>query len=414
MISPIIPSPPGSADLQDLGGLLEDLGEAGDGGDGGPLQLAVDELVILHQHVAGPDHLQGVVLVQTDDGVGGDGAGPQESGPHGGHQLAGALEVQTGGAVLHLGELQELRHGIPHQDGVHGVGVELAPEVHQGLVGQIPGGAADLPGADGVHGGGVAVAVPVSNHVDGVGHVHPIDVGPDLLQGHGEEVQPLELDGLVGGHQHPAPLVELHQVLLGGDPGLGDGRPLGHHFQGLVVGTGGRGDGPVVHAADAGLGGGEEGEDVALLHALTDRPGHIFREEDGRLPGGKELGDHIGVRPLHLDIKALELPLEGVQMLQRGPLVLLRGVALLQDFGKGGPGLAVHPLVQLHGFKLICHVSHFLSGPSYRNRPMVLSAVFRFTTRQFLPVSPEAARRMPPEPSATRLFQPRLGAAEPL
>ena len=44
----------------------------------------------------------------------------------------------------------------------------------------------------------------------------------DLPQGDGEEVQPLEADRLIRGHQHPAPLVELDQVVLGADGGLGE------------------------------------------------------------------------------------------------------------------------------------------------------------------------------------------------
>ena len=39
----------------------------GTAGDGGPLQLAVDDLVILHHHVPGLHHLQGVILVQAQN-----------------------------------------------------------------------------------------------------------------------------------------------------------------------------------------------------------------------------------------------------------------------------------------------------------------------------------------------------------
>ena len=45
---------------------------------------------------------------------------------------------------------------------------------------------------------------------------------------------------------------------------------------------------------------------------------------------------------------------------------------------------------------------------------MVFSSVFRFTTRQALPVSPVCSGRRPPAPSVTSRFHPSTGAGDPL
>ena len=52
---------------------------------------------------------------------------------------------------------------------------------------------------------------------------------------------------------------------------------------------------------------------------------------------------------------AANLALEGVQALQRGTLVLLAGVQLLQSFGKAFAASAVHTLFQSDVFKMISH-----------------------------------------------------------
>ena len=72
---------------------------------------------------------------------------------------------------------------------------------------------------------GLSLPSPLREHLDGVLQVHPVDVGADLPQGDREQIQLLIADGLVGGHQHPPPLVELHQILLGFHLGLGMAAP---------------------------------------------------------------------------------------------------------------------------------------------------------------------------------------------
>ena len=194
--------------------------------------------------------------------------------------------------------------------------------------------------------------------------MHPVDVGADLPQGDREQIQLLIADGLVGGHQHPPPLVELHQILLGFHLGLGDGGALLHPAQGpLVVGRH-RGDGAVVHAVKPGDGGGDVGQEVGLLHALPHGAGDVLGEEDGGLAGGKELLHRVAARALHLDVKALELPLIGVQPLQRRALILLRGVLPLQHLGEGAARLVIHALFQSQVVKTISHISipPFLTG----------------------------------------------------
>ena len=84
--------------------------------------------------------LQGVALVQTDHGALGQGGGAQQGGAQGGDELAGALEVQTGGGILQLGQLEQLyHHVVRHQQGIHLVGGEFRPEIHQIGVGQHTG-----------------------------------------------------------------------------------------------------------------------------------------------------------------------------------------------------------------------------------------------------------------------------------
>ena len=170
----------------------------------------------------------------------------------------------------------------------------------------------------------------------------------------------------------------------------------------------------IIHAGDPGLRRRHQGQDVALLHPLAHRPGHILREQHRRLPAGKELGHHVRLGSLYLNIKALQLPLKGVQPLQRRALVLLRGVALLQHLGKRAPGFSIHPLVQLHRLKMIGHILPLLSARSHRNRPMRLLSLSTCTTRQARPVSLSAAVRRPPVPSATSWFHPSSGAVPPL
>ena len=75
-----------------------------DSGNGRPLQLPVNELVILHHHISAAHHLQGKALIQPHGGFFGQHAGAQQGGSQGGGQLAGALEVQPGKGVLELGQ----------------------------------------------------------------------------------------------------------------------------------------------------------------------------------------------------------------------------------------------------------------------------------------------------------------------
>ena len=65
-------SPPSWAlNRQDLAGILIEFCKARDAGNGCPLQLPINEFVVLHQHIAAADHLQSVVLVQADEFPGG-------------------------------------------------------------------------------------------------------------------------------------------------------------------------------------------------------------------------------------------------------------------------------------------------------------------------------------------------------
>ena len=82
---------------------------------------------------------------------------------------------------------------------------------------------------------GFSLPSPLAQHADGVLQVHAADVRANLPQRYGEQVQPLEADGLIGRHQHPSPLVEPHQIFLGAHSGLGNLRPLLHPQQLLVL-----------------------------------------------------------------------------------------------------------------------------------------------------------------------------------
>lgn len=341
-----------SGGFQHLAGLGEHLGEAADGGDGGPLQLAVDELVIFHHHIAAPDHLQGEAAVQADGGLFGQHGGAQQVGPQGGGQPAGALEVQAGEGVLELRQLEQLEHHVAgHQQGVHGVGVELGPEIHQGVVVQ------DLAGLDGGDGGGVGVAVPLDEYVYRVLQVGAGDVGANLPQSDGKQVQLLEADGLIAGHQHAAPLFQLDQVGLRLDGGGGNLGSLLYGLRLLVLAPGLGGDGAVVQAVDPCDGGGDAGEDVPLLNALAHGAGDVLGEEDGGVGGLEKDLHRVAGLPLHLDIEPLELPLKGVQPLQAGALVALAGVLPLQHLAEGTASLPIHPLVQLQVVVTVCHIS---------------------------------------------------------
>ena len=171
-------------------------------------------------------------------------------------------------------------------------------------------------------------------------------MGADLPQHNAEQIQLLEPQCLIGGHQHPAPLGQAHQMLLGLDLGLRNGSALGYVLQ-LLVGVGGVGiDGAVVHGVDDGGGGGDGGQNVVFLHALPDGTGDVLGEQHRGIHGGKELLHGRGASPLGPDAEALELPLEGVGALQGGAPVVLAGVQRFQHLGKAHPRLPIHTLFQ--------------------------------------------------------------------
>ena len=211
----------------------------------------------------------------------------------------------------------------------------------------------------------------------------PGDVRADLPQGDGEQVQLLEPYRLIAGHQHPAPLLQLHQVGLHLDGGGGDGGALGHGLELFLLTPGLRGDGAVVHPVDFGDGGGDVGEDIPLLHPLADGAGDVLGEEH-RGVGGAEEGLHrVAGLPLHLDVEPLELPLKGVQPLQAGALIPLAGVLPLQHLAEGPSRLPVHPLVQLQIVVIICHVYLLFHIASCRARALPLpEQVFALFGRQ--------------------------------
>ena len=207
--------------------------------------------------------------------------------------------------------------------------------------------------------------------------MHPADVGADLPQSHRKQVQPLEPDSLIGGYQHPPPLVEVHQVLLGADGGLRDPGALLHPAELFVLLAGHGGDGPVVHAVELGHRGGDGRQDALFLHPLPHHPGDELREQHGGVGGVEELLYHVAARALYMDVKALQLPLKGVQPLQRRTPVVFAGVQLLQGLGKASAAAAVHSLFQLDVLKMICH----RLSPPHSTKVTVLAVVSTSTTR---------------------------------
>ena len=200
----------------------------------------------------------------------------------------------------------------------------------------------------------------MDQHIHRVGQQHLGDVAADLAQSHGEQVQLLIAHRLIAGHQHPAPLAQLHQIGLDLNGGGGDGCALVYRLQLLAVPSGLGGDGAVVHSLEPGSGGGDGGEQVPLLHTLAHRAGNVLREEHCGVRSAEELLHRVGGGAPHLDVKALQLPLKGVQPLHAGPLILLGGVQPLQHLGKGAARLLIHPLFQLDGVAMICHIQSLL------------------------------------------------------
>ena len=128
--------------------------------------------------------------------------------------------------VLELLQLEHLAHHVAaDQEGVHLIGLKLAPEVHQLIVGEGARGAADGIGTHGEGSAGLSLPSPLRSTSMASSRCIRLMWAPDLPQGDREQIQLLIADGLVGGHQHPPPLVELHQILLGFHLGLGDGAP---------------------------------------------------------------------------------------------------------------------------------------------------------------------------------------------
>ena len=290
-----------------------------------------------------------------------------------GAELAGALEIQPGEGILQFGDLQHAGHGGGGaENGVHGVGVKLPPELHQLVVSQRTLSAGDGAGADGVLGSGVIVAVAGDQHIHRVGQLLLLDVCADLTQHHAEQIQLLEADGLIGRHQHSAPLAQLHQMLLGLHRSLGDGRTL-HHVLQLLVRVGGNGvDGAVVHGVDDGGGSGDGGQNVILLHALPDGAGDVLRKQHGGVHGTEELLHRRRTRPLGADAEALQLPLKGVGALQRGAPIVFAGVQRFQHLRKVHTLLPVHTLFQ---FQIV--ITHLISSqvnlwlPAFAGEPMM-------------------------------------------
>ena len=338
---------------QHLHRLGEELGKPGNGGYRRPLQLAVHQPVIVHRHIPGHRHLQSAAAVQGNHRPLRHRGGLEERRPQGGTQLAGGLEPQPGGGAGHLRQVQDgRRHVRGGQEGVHPKAVEPLPQLHQvGVSKSRPGGLQNF---------GVAplAAVPADEHLHRVLQLAFGDVAANLPQGHREEVQTLEADGLVGGAKHPAPLFQTHQALLQGDVGAGNHRPLRHLHKLQLLPLLGKGDGAVVHGIDGGAAGQDGGKGLPLLHPLAHRPAHVLREEGGAVRGGKELADGAAPGAAHVDVKPLELPLIGVQLLQGGAPVLPGGVQLLQMGGEA-PAPLVHGFIQPDG--LVVHKLPLLS-----------------------------------------------------
>ena len=185
--------------------------------------------------------------------------------------------------------------------------------------------------------------------------MHSCDVRADLTQRHGEEVQSLEADGLVGRHQHSAALVELHEIFLRADAGRGDARALLHALELLVIVRRNRRDGAVIHAVKIRHRRGDVGQDIAL-HALSHHAGDKLRKQHGAFARVEKLFHHVAARALDVNVKALELALKGVQALERRALIIFARVERFQHLQKALSALAVHPLFELHVFILISHI----------------------------------------------------------
>ena len=116
-------------------------------------------------------------------------------------------------------------------------------------------------------------------------HVHRIlelcarDVSADLAERNRKQIQLLEAQRFVGGHQHPSALIQVDQMVLCGHGGLGKHRAFGHRLQRFVVVRRFRGKGPVVHAGDVGHGRHQIRQQVRLLHPLAHSARYIFREQ---------------------------------------------------------------------------------------------------------------------------------------
>ena len=189
----------------------------------------------------------------------------------------------------------------------------------------------------------------------------------DLPQRNREEIQTLKTDGLIGCHQHPSPLVELHQIALGPHGGLRQLRTLLHPFQALLLLAGYRGNGAVIHSVKLRGGSGDGRQHIVLLHTLPHHSGYKFRKQHRRLRSPEELLHHIRAAPLHMDVEPFQLPLKGVQSLQRRAPVVLAGVRRLQHLREGLSGLPVHPLFQSQIVESISHIPLLLKAKSLRS-----------------------------------------------
>ena len=309
-------------------------------------------------------------------------------------QNAGALEVQAGQRILQLGDLQKLgHHAAAHDHAVHGVGVKLAPELHQLVIAQLPGGAGDGAAAHLEGFGGVIIAVALHQNTDGIAQLHLLDVAADLAKHHREQIQLLEADGLVAGNEHPAPLAQTDEIVPGPDLGGRDLGTLGHSGHGSILLVHLGVDGAVVHGVDDGGGGGDGGQDVVLLHAHADGPGDVLGEQHRRIHGAEEFLHAGGAGALGLDAEAAQLPLEGIGLLQGGAPVIFAGIQLLQNLGEALAGLTVHALFESE--IIVCH----FSVPPYS----LMTAVFAFSSTLTTRYSRPEPDFTPPLPSAHRL-----------
>ena len=207
--------------------------------------------------------------------------------------------------------------------------------------------------------------------------MHPADVSADLAQSHGKQVQPLEADGFIGCHQHPAALVQAHQIFLRADLGLGDLRALLHTLQRLLLLGGDGGDGAVIHPVKAGHGSGDIRQDAFLLHALAHHTGYKFGKQHCRLRIEEKLFHAVAADSLDLDVKAFQLALKSIHALQGGAVVMLAGIQLLQRLAEAVAAAAIHALFQLDVFKMISHIH----SPPYSTKVTVLPAASTSATR---------------------------------